>query len=219
MAYVKPFIRLSWGGTLLTDEIWANNMHIIEGFDGQTLLPQLMGDSTRTNAIRQRIVDLHSSTAGSNAEVALGWVKFALIGTDGKYIGEPVTYYFADVAGGYIDEPRIGGFTSAAISFRSAVVRGPAANGRVYPPANAYFSDLFTFSTARQGVLLTAWADFIRDVNDIATTSELPVVLGNVSASGNGAQAGISQVRVGNVMDVQRRRKNKIRETYVTEAI
>ena len=137
MAYIQRFIRLSWGGTLGPDEIWANNMHIISGFGAPDFLDELFDDDARLDAIRQLIVSLHSSTAGSVGEVNLEWVKFAMINTDGKYIGEAKTYYFAGVPGGYSSPESVGAFTSAAVSFKSVIARGPSANGRIYPPANS----------------------------------------------------------------------------------
>ena len=146
-------------------------------------------------------------------------ISFAMINTDGKYIGEAKTYYFAGVPGGYSSPESVGAFTSAAVSFKSVIARGPSANGRIYPPANSQFASLFNIPSARQTTLANAYAALIGDINDIATSGAIPVVVGNVSQARNGSQSGIVTVRVGNVMDVQRRRKNQIRESYVETGI
>lgn len=141
-------------------------------------------------------------------------VKWAPIGLDGKYptAAESLTFLrttpFASTGqGGY---PQI----ALVLSLRTARPRGYASNGRMYVPS-ALRPEATTgrITDAQAGAAAQAAAAFIGSVNAIG--------MGTVqvmSAVGGGISANVTEVRVGRVMDTQRRRRNGIPEEYAAPA-
>lgn len=213
--YERPFIQLTWGGRLPNDEIWANGLHLIN--TGLNAGPESLEAYLSNVTIRDNIVDViagqHTSTTGPTSLAQLEWVKFALLGRDGKYLQDSYTGFpSADLPGGGPGGALV--MTSVAVSFKTEVRRGPAANGRIYPPGNVRDTEGGYFqSMIYNGELAASWAQTIRNINAVGVEFT-NIRVGNVSKVGNGSQAPITRVEVGNVIDVQRRRKNRIREVY-----
>lgn len=98
------------------------------------------------------------------------------------------------------------------ISWRTARSRGYASNGRMYlPSANKPASSTGRIPPAEADSAATAGAAFIAAVNsaDLGAASVMSTV-------GAGRIEAITDVRVGGVMDTQRRRRNQITEEYST---
>jgi hypothetical protein len=96
-------------------------------------------------------------------------------------------------------------------SLKTAMPRGLANEGRMYLPASARMPDAtgrLPVQTAEQ--IASAVATFVSSVNAVG--------LGNVtvfSKTREGAARAVTGVRLGRVVDTQRRRRNQIAELYV----
>lgn len=219
MPYAQDFIKVSFGGQISGQEIWACSFHLI----GSSVTPvanfmTVEGGPGRTWIVEQ-LSSLHGSINGSIPEVTLEWVKFARIGTDGKYVGEAITANIAPVPGGYT-EVNVSAYNGAAISLFGLVPRGEAGKGRFYPPANAVAAeDGYYIGVDVQTRLANAWGALFTNMNAALESFDIFLELGNVSEKGSGSQNYVSSVRVGSVLDVQRRRKNRIQETYIARAV
>lgn len=100
------------------------------------------------------------------------------------------------------------------LSLRTARSRGYASNGRMYIPSSLSpdaGTGLITASAASNAAL--AGAAFIGEVNDAGAG-----VASVMSTVGTGRIEPITGVRVGRVMDTQRRRRNGLPETYTPES-
>jgi hypothetical protein len=148
----------------------------------------------------------------------LRWVKAARIGADGRY---PSSTYHAPEAL-YASPPSGGGsgtnmpsFCSVALSFLSSDHRrGPASHGRVYPPnfAAPFSGGTSKISSATQGQLVHSAQLLLAAVQN-ADNSQIvsPGIFSKIGA----AASVIDSVRVGNIIDSQRRRKYAAPEKYV----
>jgi hypothetical protein len=151
----------------------------------------------------------------NSSHAALTYLKCNEIGPDGKYVTPLTTYRldFAAVAGGR--GPGYPGFLSTCYSWGTARTRGPGSKGRVYPP-NAYLLASASSDFLAAGAATTAVGAAQRLLTAVSTARLAagtfhPVVASAIDASLNP----ITHVRVGNRLDVQRRRKNKGDEIYV----
>ncbi len=158
-----------------------------------------------------------SAEAQHHPNTRLLWIKAARIAASGKY--PTPTYHapealYADAVGGGGVSTGLPSFCCLAYSWLSSDHRrGPASHGRIYPPnfgiaspagsshVNAATTDLLVTAAKR---LLTA----IQNGDGTQITS--PGIFSNVGA----AASVITSVRVGNVLDTQRRRKNAAAEIY-----
>ena len=62
----------------------------------------------------------------------------------------------------------------------------------------------------------TAAGVFLSAVNDITNTGSDPGLISIMSSKGAGTTKGVTTVAVGNVVDTQRRRRNRLTENYGT---
>nr|CRY97335.1 hypothetical protein [uncultured prokaryote] len=146
-----------------------------------------------------------SSAAGMSNKALLQMVKVAPIGTDGRYEGDPGIYDAA--AGSYGDTAQTGpGFCSFVWTYQSDRMRPPGKFGRSYPP-NCTSSLTGSFTTAPLNATATAEAGaaFLTILQGSAGDAQ-PVIASNVT----GMNYVITSVNSDTVVDVQRRRKNKI---------
>ena len=148
----------------------------------------------------------------------LGWIKVALIGTDGKYIPgvESKVFDFPTNPAG------TGSFSvspqdSIVISLTTSVRRGLASRGRFYPPAGfgqpvnstGKLSSTVTDSIATRAVTM------VNGINQIANANAGGSLWLHIAYNvREGAIRAIQGVEVGNLMDNQKRRRNKLSEVY-----
>lgn len=216
MPFAKPFVKVTLQGNLAEVDIFNYSFHLVTSGDAVQAIDLLRGLPTVRDDIVNRLITYHQSTAGSAGYANLESVKFAYIGTDGKYIRDAQTANFAPRQGGYQPSGTTTAFTGAAISLTGGIARNPAGRGRYYPPANAISTETgFYITTARQTELAEAHSDLLSDINSILIGATTTLYVGIVSEKDSGAQQAVESVRVGSVLDVQRRRKNRAYETYV----
>ena len=214
MAYYTSFLKITWGGTFeAEEEVWTNGLN----FADQSIVPMNLEetfDETITD-VAAAIQAWHTNVdTGISNRCRLEWVKYALIATDGKYLVDPFVYdYPTPINGGStgaIETQR-----SLALSFKTPNTRGPASNGRIYVPAFRLGVGINgRLATTDQEDFVAAGKVFIDAIN--AAVSGRPDVLrvAVVSKVGAGTSSYVTSVRAGDVIDSQRRRKNKMREVY-----
>ena len=213
MAYEKPFIKVTFGGTLADgNDIWSCGFHV-GNFGTGTPAETLSFFETNKAALATSISDFYNDERSRTPRGAeMEWVKFALIGTDGKYMDEPILVEeFSQGGLGLPYVPQV----SCVISMVTSKFRDPGKYSRFYLPtvAPSGITGYKMTSSETTGVLNSA-KDFIQDFDSILNTAGPGQTLGisAISKSGSGAQYVISKVRVGEVLDTQRRRRNSIPE-------
>ncbi len=156
----------------------------------------------------------HTSVAmGIAAEVVLKEVKFAKINALGKYEEEP---YIAPVALG------AGAGGGSRLPIQSTMVvslttdrRGATGRGRFYVPGVTFsIGDNWAYNAGNLPAARQAAADLINAINNRPGVDAGFPSWEVVVASSKGYLSKVTGVRVGNLPDTQRRRKNGLTETY-----
>lgn len=147
-------------------------------------------------------------------------VKIAALGTNGLYLVDPL---IADT-----DTPVSGTATGLApqttvvLSLRSGFTVGKGNYGRMYLPHTTLGTQTnspFASSTNTTAIALSA-KDFVNNITtqiNAATTATLfPAIMSQATGT---PTRGVTSVAVGNVNDTQRRRRNRLQETYHFETL
>lgn len=149
----------------------------------------------------------------ASAFAQMKYVKANNINPDGTY-QDPVTHvydYPSAVVG--VETQRMDGISSLCYSWTTGISRGLAHRGRIYPPNGIYaLAGAFTVSSSDTDLAVTrakALLDAIKQLD--GGSPMLPAVVSGVRG---GAVQPITGVAVGNVYDSQRRRRNRLQETY-----
>jgi hypothetical protein len=118
---------------------------------------------------------------------------------------------------------------SLAISWETGVRRGRAAKGRIFPPPIVVeFDATGQVSEVARTQAASAGAQLISDLNDwpgIDSITDLTCIVLSTGSEDYAAKHGdpgwlthvkrnITSVRVGSILDTQRRRRSALRETY-----
>lgn len=154
--------------------------------------------------------------AKSRSDMSLDWCKVAQIDTTGKYVaGIPSEIRTIAQAGS--TGATVPPFLAVAVSWTTALSRGRGHAGRVYLPVAGGVSA----GTLNSSVMPSTYAADFRDWGKALLTAlhqtdsgatMWPVVASRLSGTLNR----ITGVRCGSVVDVQRRRKEQVNETYVS---
>lgn len=219
MAYPYDFIKFTFGGQLAgNNEIWTCGFHIgnsnTDVTAGQFLAfeDELVALSA---LVRAYIVDA-AMRIPSGASVQ--WIKLALIGKDGKYVREPLEYILPSAGvgastSGYVPQ------ASTVVTLVSAKFKDPGKYNRFYLPAAAPNSTgAYRLTAAQIAAMSARSAEFLADVNDIAFAIDPQLSVEVVSQNVNMYYSAYA-ARVGDVLDTQRRRRNKIAENYSDSSI
>jgi len=221
MSY-QPHSLVAFGGTLRTvaagDEIWESTMRLYGGPFGTPSTS--MDDAECEEYLGLIATPLATWFSAVNTSVAtstlLNYVKCNPIGADGKYAGTSAhTHVYSSPPAGN-GSGVLPSFCSIVYSWRSSPGPsvGAATRGRMYLPncAIPLSAGTASITSANQSTAATQAAALIalltRTLGD-----GLLVTPAIMSKSGPAHQ--IRSVLVGNVIDLQRRRKNRVRETYV----
>lgn len=219
MAYAEHLL-VTWSGTLGPNEIWSTGCRYIPNAAVGQPVPS-SDDLDNTVSDHQAAVAAQFANAGSGIPggVKLQFFKMNWILPNGRY-RDPVTHlheYNPQVNGAAAAQTP--DFTTTAISHRSGLTRGPAHAGRQYWPnfglALTSIVPSLVDASARNGAL--AWHHnmlrvAVGGVDPMDTWSYLPVI----ASRKYGVNRRITEFAMGNVLDVQRRRKESEPETYVT---
>lgn len=222
MAYPHPYLELSWGGeTADGNEIWSNTIHLIGDSgaysDPEAWLLYQSGNLDDAGAVIEAFIGNSAMRVPNNTKVY--WCKLAAIDTTGHYITEPVLEPLD--WGGAVNAP-FSPQDAMVVTLVSDVWRGAGRYNRFFlPTAGPAGTNAWAFSTAEQEAFAAAASAFVTDLNE-AFDSGLPnqgAQVGVVSPTGTGHYNPAISVMVGQIVDTQRRRRNKLNENYLVEPI
>jgi hypothetical protein len=213
MPYV-PHIRVTMSGTLgsaVDGEAFACGFQIGgEGTDAVVAfpVPQQMED---VSAACQLWFSRATSSIWNTAK--LTQVKFAIIGANGLYAGDPYISTFLQVSGASSSNTHP--FQVSRVITLDTARNGPTGRGRFYSPAPT--GSVESDGSQQAAVALEAAGSaktLISDVN-IALTGAARVVV----ASSAGYNSSVTSVRVGRVLDTVRSRRTSLREGYTPDQL
>jgi len=213
MAYPRSFIKYTVGGSVAQEDIWTNGLSLLSANDEQTrdLFVALQPVDFKT------LVDTFyaTGTQAMNGYNTVEWIKIAHIGTDGKYLSDAKIYDYST------PKPGTGTFAvspqdSVVISELTEAKRGLARRGRIYLPAGFAIPDSTTGripSVQVGNVLAKAKAYF----DGISTLMETKADNGRIvvaSSVREGQFRNVLSLELGNLVDNQSRRRNRLQEVY-----
>lgn len=221
---------LSFGGTVAGGkDIWSNNIRMMNEPSGVpdtipgAVLETLLDDMTTDVQNFIRDTRNYVSTA-----VTLTWVKLNEINELGHYADTTNTHARYLTTGSAL--PPVNGINSStfcpsyqtvAVTTTTARQRGPGSKGRFFipqcaPPLNTD-GTLTTLAQTNIAAGAAAFLTALADESGVDVTAIRPAVVSNVGSPG--PTEPITGVAVGNVPDVQRRRKSNIIEGYTKATV
>lgn len=220
MAYPHRVARVTLSGTMFGgQEIWSTGFFM--GFEGQDA-PAITetGVSDISNAWQTFFTNpLHEISNKYQYSLC----KVQMMGVDGKSLPDTAVYYSPVSA-------IMGGSSSQALPPQIALVatlanslpRGLATKGRMFlPGVNALTDATGHVGSGTIGNIATGLQTFFGTIMNDADTPGRAVLasLGNSLQLRPGAIRNVTQIRVGNVYDTQRRRRNALMEAYTTKPV
>lgn len=185
MSYEKPFIKVTFGGTLADgQDIWSCGFHVANYSVGTPTATLAIFEDKKAllaTSISDFYVDSRTRTPQA---VDLEWVKFALIGTDGKYMEEPILV--EESSGGSTNlnyVPQV----SCVVSMVSNKFRDPGKYSRFYLPTIVPVAGAtYKMGSGEVVALMNSAKDFIEDFNSILDNPdpEQTLLVSAVSKSG-----------------------------------
>lgn len=221
MAYPTQHLLVAWGGTLAGGaEQWVNSIRLRAQPGVAYPTHGVIADNLPTT-IRDSVLGFWDNMVPvTSSSTSLVWVKANTIGTDGKYTDDETNVYTFDtpIPGSGLKVPTE---VSLCITTQTDKTRGYAHAGRFFHPT---FSDTigtdgrYTVGTASA---VAGWAaTFMSDLNNSIEYLTVDLMKVHVfSRVGLGASNQITSIRVGRTPDVQRSRRNKIKEDYQSHAV
>lgn len=221
MAYERPFIRVTFGGGIAdNNDIWSCGFALAnytETLNYEQWFIEQSANLATIGTLLSTFVSHPDTLVPNNAK--LFWAKMALIGTDGKYMREAVE-----------TQLNSGGARNVAYSPQDALVIGlvsskwkdPGKNNRFYlPTIGPSAVNAWKLTPQEQEGVVAQAVTLFNEIND-QVDGGMPgwsARVGVVSDSGAGSQLAAQDVRVGAIVDTQRRRRNKLNEDYVVEPL
>lgn len=202
MAVTGHLYKLSYGGPLFTLETWSCNMHIV------STDPMTETASDFETALTAWFI---SSTACNNVKSKLAWIKFNEINpVTGKYLSETEadTHFLVTPAPGVgaMQESQL----SLCVSFITEAARGYASKGRVFPPSGTFTLDGLSGQVTAAAALSCAQA-----MNSLVTTiNGFGQAKVHVFSKTGQTSRQVTGIRVGRILDTQRRRRSQLVEDY-----
>lgn len=224
MTFPTRPVYLTWGGVLGSGsgfDVWQTGVHLASNGDPVLQVP----DSAALQTLFDDVLSPFHSHAdtGISAGCTLRWVKAARLKLDGTYDAEPSDFETTAPVAGATADSRTSMIESMVVSLWSGNTLGRANYGRLYIPWNSYPTNPGTgrISNAARTAMLARATELMGGINDWATTAipgPPPARIMIMSKLGAGEQREPAWLRVGDVVDVQRRRKDAVRELYETVA-
>jgi hypothetical protein len=209
--FITPHLYVQWGGKLPGSEQWSCGLRMAPRNTGPWPATDAAANLT---AISTAISAFHTRVASKiDTRALLSFCKVNMIGVDGHYV-LPTTneHIYADIAGGGGTQ-MFPNQVALAVTLQTAFSRGPAHQGRFYLPLPA------------TGVGSNGAIDPTDQSNVKGSANTLLTALNAVSASygvsvfsrklGSPAQNMVTGIKVGGVLDTQRRRRRSMAEAYV----
>lgn len=208
-------INLSFGGRLYAD-IWQCTLHL---GDGGAAANVTLGDDT-LQAMKAALVKWFGAQ-NISAATTLYWLKAnAIDPVSRKYLNETgsVGLDWSAAPTASTSSTNVPPQLTICASLLTEATRGLAARGRFYPPPTSVtLSATGMIESGTRDTLVGAHQTLIRDLNALPGAVIGPydvVVLGR-----GGVTRPVQRVRVGSVVDTQRRRRSALQEIYTERAI
>jgi hypothetical protein len=221
VAYTDDHLHVSWGGTLPGGEIWSNGVkfargtHLIE--DWSTHLAAIDLD-----AVASELQTFYSTAAmGISSTAKLSFMKLAHVNTAGIYAEAPRVHEYTPVISGPSSANNWPNQCSVAVTLWSGESFGRANYGRFYLPPTPQTLDGTTNRIAAftAGAIADAAVSFLNSIGAAIDSVTFPMYLANMSKLGSGTTKHVTKVRVGEVVDTQRKRRNANAEVYETRTL
>lgn len=225
MAYDREHGVLVWGGTLPGGEQWTNSLRMAETENSIGTNDAAGWDVAELLAHYSEKIKTHhaNSAAYISARAKLTFVKFNRVDINGHYIdGTTFIDSFAPIVGGATDV-NYPNQICIVVTLTTDVSRGPASKGRIFVPlpVAAVGATDGIISEAAATSIAGAHKTFFEAISDtpgvdVATVPGLCVM----SKVGTGVKTRrVTGLRVGRVLDTQRRRRNAMGENYVLATV
>ena len=228
MAFPTNYVKMTWGGTLAAgQDIWSCGLYLDAGLGNINPIDEAqwaaIGEVLPTYAAAVRQLHTDADTRIPNG-VLLEWVKLAYLDVNGSYKAEAHEYIYPTPVGGgggtaYVPQ------VACVVTLVSEKYKDPGKYNRFYLPAAAPTNTGVYKMTATQTAAVAASAAAFIEALDATYSGEtggttwggniVPVV---ASKSYNQIMPVVS-LRVGDVLDTQRRRRNKIYENYTEQVV
>lgn len=220
MAYPFSFVKFTFGGRMAGgDEIWSCGLHLV----GQTVNPSSDTVNDMTEAQWDDIVAAVTNywtdtNCRAPRGVFLNWIKMAAIGTNGKYMGGPREWNNEAGVEGTMTSPYVPQI-STVVTIVADKFKDPGKYNRYYLPTtvNGTFGKFKLTKDEANGCALAA-KDFINDLNTALDATGTDLRVGVVSERVS-SYLNAKNVRVGDLFDTQRRRRNGIYEEYSNQSL
>jgi hypothetical protein len=236
--YEREHMLLQWGG-VFADSV---STPATDSFVGSLRFVGPGLDATDTQVMCQRMGEALSAWWRSGTDnfipytARLGWVKWNKIGTDGRYVNKTSTrlYTFPQqvITANSVVYPQQ---VAVAVTWMTNLARGKGHQGRTFFPTNVGLDPAIGMrmppatatKLANSAVQLISRLNYAANTAGVDTppnwTAGTPGYAAQDSAvraailSSSGSGVGIIQrARVGNRVDIQRRRDNATEETYLS---
>lgn len=227
--YNQEFIKLTFGGQLASgQDEW--NCGINLSAENDALIPIGGVDMERAfdlyvEEMQDDIVTIFSAyikdvVMGIPTGATLDYVKLALIGKNGQYVKEAAVFEVVDVNGGVSNAyiPQV----SLVMTLQSEKFRDPGKYNRFYLPtivpttSGGYRPATTQAKAERTATLMSVLTREMSPFNNAVKV--FPAAVSSSDKITEPYRA-IKYVKVGNVFDTQRRRRNKIGEIYDTALV
>lgn len=220
--------KLSFGGSLPRGDIWSMNLYLDDG--GEDIGSNRGEYQGVITGIAEAVIAWFRSPSSLISQSArLSYLKLNQIGPDGKYKNPYTNVVNIPIPDGSGSQPSslAGGVNvdywqhfSLCLTHRAAETRGPATQGRTYPPA------VIVSPNAQGAVPAAQLQPYVNNYTNMlsniytAVPGELrgmPLIVstGTKLAPNQGTRRPIVRVSVGDVPDVQQRRRNASPENYL----
>lgn len=212
MPYDRESAYFTWGGSMgSTPEIWQCGVHLC----GPTPVgTAAMPTSAQLAALGAQLETQFASSANPSSNAAkLKWFKVAHLNTLGEYLGDPVWISTTNIAG--IVSPNLTILhpyqVCAVTSLYSGSNFGRANHGRFYWPAPSMginTDGVVSGTMANVANFMGTWLKTIENAAAAWTPGVQPMKVRIMSKAGETKD--VKTVYVDNVLDTQRRRRNKL---------
>jgi len=220
MALPHRIVKVTFAGTMFGgNEIWSTGFYLgWENKDADPITAQGMADVSAAWEIFFKA----ASSEISN-KYTYNTLKMHIVNNDGKTLPDSAQYHAPATAA-------VGGSASAPLPPQIALVatlanslpRGLATKGRMFlPGVNSLVDTTGHIGTSSTTAIATNLKTFFDSVYNDADLPGNPMLasVGRGPLHTDGAIRRISTVRVGNVFDTQRRRRNALTEAYTTRTV
>lgn len=206
-----PHVLVSFGGspTAFPREVWECSVRGIMVTGGPD--PTDFDADAYLAAVGPLLIDWYvDSDNNMRTDMYLEWIKANAIGADGKYIN-PVSHTL-DLS------PQVGtfspgnqpGFCSFAYTWETGIARGRAHRGRMYPPNGYTMLNSYEISSANALAASQSASLLLSHLDNQASGESTQELVFGIYSRIDGTHHDIIGASADNIVDVQRRRKNRV---------